>query len=479
MKKLTTKSFIQKTKEIHHDMYDYSLVEYKNTRTKVKIICPIHGVFEQQPSNHIQGQGCPKCKYEQISNNLSHDTDIFIQKTKEIHQDRYDYSLVEYINNRIKVKIICPIHGVFEQTPHKHLNGQNCPKCSRISGNTKQKNTILEFIYTSKQIHQNKYDYSLVEYINNKTKIKIICPKHDIFEQRPDCHIQGQGCPKCACMMSKGETELQEWLKGYIHIKTNDRQIIKPLELDIVIPEHKIGIEYNGLYWHSEQQGKDKLYHLNKYNLCKDQGYRLITVWENEWLLKKDIVKSIILNSIGIHTRKIHGRKCIIKDVLPKDARIMYDNNHIQGFKGGKHKGLYYKGELVSLMSIDKRNELQRFVNLKNTKVHGAFSKLLKSFDIKGELFTFADTRYFTGNVYTNNGFEYVYTSSPNYWYFTKINDLMSRVCYQKHKLKDKLDIFDPILTEYQNMLNNGYNRIWDNGNRKYIYYNLTASNNV
>ncbi len=478
MKKLTTQTFIQKVKEIHHHRYDYSLVEYINTRTKVKIICPIHGVFEQQPSNHIQGQTCPKCKYDQISTNLSHNTNIFIQKVKEIYHHEYDYSLVEYINNKTKVKIICPIHGVFEQTPKKHLNGQKCPKCSRISGSNKQKNTIQEFVSISTKIHNNKYDYTLVEYINNKTKVKIICPIHGVFEQRPDCHIYGQGCPKCISIISKQETELQDWLRQYIDIECNDRQIIKPLELDIVIPEHKLCIEYNGLYWHSEQQGKDKRYHLNKYNLCKDQGYRLITIWENEWLFKQDIVKSIVLNAIGIHQRKIHGRKCVFGVVSSKEARIMYDNNHIQGFKGGLHHGLYYKDELVSLMTIDKRGELQRFVNLRYTKIHGSFSKLLKTFNIKDGLYTFADTRYFTGNVYSMNGFEYVYTSSPNYWYFKKINDLMSRICYQKHKLKDKLDIYDPNLSEYQNMLNNGYNRIWDNGNRKYIY-NRTASNIV
>ncbi len=475
-KKKTTQEFIIDAWCKHGDTYNYSLIKYINSKTKVKIICPLHGVFEQRPNNHLRGNCCPKCNKHKKSSIKKDSLSDFKQKGSDKHNNKYDYSLVEYIDSKTKVKIICPLHGVFEQIPSGHLRGRGCFKCALLKRKQSRINTRKTnngFIQNAVSVHDNKYDYSLVEYIDSKTKVKIICPVHDVFKQRPNNHLCGQGCPKCisSYSISKGETELQEWLKGYINIQTSDRQIIKPLELDIVIPKHKIAIEYNGLYWHSEQQGKDRSYHLNKYNLCKEQGYRLITIWENEWLLKRDIVKSIILNALGIHTRKIHGRKCIIKDVLPKEARIMYDNNHIQGFKGGKHKGLYYKDELVSLMSIDKRNELQRFVNIKNTLVHGAFSKLLKSFDIKGVLFTFADTRYFTGNVYTKNGFGYVYTSPPNYWYFKKMN-VYSRIMFQKHKLKDKLKSFDISITEYQNMINNGYNRIWDNGNRKYIMEN-------
>ena len=243
--------------------------------------------------------------------------------------------------------------------------------------------------------------------------------------------------------------------------------LIHPLELDIVIPSKKIAIEYNGLYWHSEQQGKDINYHLNKFNLCKDKGYRLIQIWENEWLMKKDIVKSIILNSIGKHTTKIHGRKCEVMVVTPKEARPFYDNNHIQGFKGGEHHGLYYKGKLVSMLTIDKNGELQRFVNKINTIVHGAFSKLLKSFDDK-ELYTFADLRYFTGGVYESNGFKYEHTVPPRYWYFKNNTKVYHRRTFQKSKLSSKLKNFDDNITGNNNMINNGYHRIWDCGNLKF-----------
>ena len=180
--------FVKKSREIHGDKYDYSKVCYKNTNTKVTIICPTHGEFEQKPSNHLQGQGCSKC-----SNKYKLTTKDFIKKSREIHDDKYDYSKVDYRNANAKVIIICPTHGKFEQTPHSHLLGNGCPKCS---GNVKL--TTMEFIEKAKEVHGDKYDYSKVEYKNAREKVCIICPKHGDFEQISNLHLQGSGCPKCA-----------------------------------------------------------------------------------------------------------------------------------------------------------------------------------------------------------------------------------------------------------------------------------------
>ena len=275
--KLTTEEFIKRAKEIHGDMYDYSLVEYKNAHTKVKIICPVHGVFEQRPNLHLQRRGCKKCQYNDLKKK-SKTTEEFIIDAYCKHDGRYNYKLVEYKNAHTKVKIICPVHGVFEQRPNIHLKGSGCPVCAINDKSKKHKSTTEEFIEKAKKIHNNKYNYSLVDYNNAHTKIKIICPVHGVFEQRPYAHLQNNACPKCFGNISKQETELQEWLKVYIDIETNNRSLIAPYELDIAIPEKKIAIEYNGLYWHSEGQGKGYRYHLNKYLACKEKGYRLIPV---------------------------------------------------------------------------------------------------------------------------------------------------------------------------------------------------------
>ena len=194
MKKYTTEQFIEKTKKIHNDKYDYSLSDYRGSQIKLKIICKDHGVFEQKPNAHLNGQGCSKCsKYGK------NDIFEFIKKAKIIHNNKYDYSLVDYKNSHEKIKIICHIHGVFEQQPCNHINQhQGCPSCY---GNKKSSNE--EFINKSNEKHGNKYDYSLVNYINEKEKIKIICSIHGEFYQKPEIHIKGSGCPQCSIHKSR------------------------------------------------------------------------------------------------------------------------------------------------------------------------------------------------------------------------------------------------------------------------------------
>ena len=187
-KKLNQVDFINRSNKIHNSKYDYSLVDYKNCTTKIKIICKIHDMFEQQPQAHLNGQGCPKC-----SGKMRKTKEEFIVESNKVHNNKYDYSLVEYKNNKTKVKIICPEHGIFEQRVDMHTQGHGCDKCSGTYNSTTE-----IFIEKSAKIHKNKYDYSLVDYKNSRIKIKIICPIHGIFEQNPSDHLVGQGCGKCA-----------------------------------------------------------------------------------------------------------------------------------------------------------------------------------------------------------------------------------------------------------------------------------------
>ena len=193
MKKYTTQYFIKKSKEAHGDKYDYSKVEYTNNHTKVCIICPEHGEFWQNPSSHLSGRGCPKCKNEKISKRCNKGTEQFIIDAKEIHGDKYGYSKVEYINNKTKVCIICPEHGEFWQTPCGHLQKKGCPKCAAPNRNM----TFSDFVKKSNIKHKNTYEYDEKTYINQIKKTCIICKQHGEFWQTPYKHLIGQGCPKC------------------------------------------------------------------------------------------------------------------------------------------------------------------------------------------------------------------------------------------------------------------------------------------
>ena len=197
-KALSIEEFILKSRIIHGYKYDYSKVEYVNAFKKICIICPIHGEFWQTPNNHLRGHGCPVC-----SGNIKYTNDSFITKANEVHNNKYDYSKINYTGNHNKVCIICPEHGEFYQEAKRHLEGCGCPKCY---GNVRL--TLDEFINKSKEIHGNKYDYSKVDYINNSTKVCIICPEHGEFWQRPSQHLRGDGCPYCC--QSKLEKNIEK-----------------------------------------------------------------------------------------------------------------------------------------------------------------------------------------------------------------------------------------------------------------------------
>jgi hypothetical protein len=189
--------FIEKSIKIHGDKFDYSKVEYIGSHTKVCIICSEHGEFYQPPTNHLSGNGCPKCafKYKRGKYRLT-TLETFITQAKEIHGNKYDYSKVEWKNTRTPITIICRIHGEFTQVPQNHIRLKcGCRKCGRIGIN--QKYNTEYFIKHAKLIHDNKYDYSNAQCFNATDKVEIICSAHGSFKQNANQHLQGHGCSKC------------------------------------------------------------------------------------------------------------------------------------------------------------------------------------------------------------------------------------------------------------------------------------------
>lgn len=188
----TVEKFIKKAKKVHGDKYDYSNVEYKDSATKVCIVCPTHGKFYQKPCIHLQGSGCPKC-----GKPVKLTIENFIEKAKKVHGNKYDYSKVEYKNSKGKVCIICADHGKFYQIPSEHLRGRGCSKCANKTVSDIKRSTREDFINKSRGMHGSKYDYSKVEYKNSTTKVCIVCPIHGEFFQTPSSHLRGSGCPSC------------------------------------------------------------------------------------------------------------------------------------------------------------------------------------------------------------------------------------------------------------------------------------------
>jgi hypothetical protein len=190
--KLTQSDFINRSNIVHQGKFDYSLVDYKNTSTPVKIICPVHGEFKQKPNDHLRGVGCRLCGYGEAKRKTTRSQEDYIKKAEEKHNGKYSYEKTNYVNANTNIIITCPTHGDFSQNPNQHLRGQGCLKCA---GKYMDQDM---FVDKAKQIHGDKYDYSKVVYTNNSTPVKIICPEHGEFMQAPTNHVSSkQGCPVC------------------------------------------------------------------------------------------------------------------------------------------------------------------------------------------------------------------------------------------------------------------------------------------
>ena len=247
-KNITNEEFIQKSKITHGKKYDYSLVEYKNSLTFVEIKCDIHGIFKQTPKNHLK-YGCTKCGSKRVSDKLKLTLDEFVNRAKNIHKDNYDYSLVDYKNSSVKIKIICLKHGVFKQSPNSHLRGEGCSKCGDDRVSAKLKSNTINFIHSSNIVHDNTFDYSRVQYKNNKSKVNIICSIHGEFKQTPNSHLRGNGCP--ICKSSKGENKIYKIINsnciefGREH-KFSECKNIQSLPFDFYLTKYNTCIEFHG-----------------------------------------------------------------------------------------------------------------------------------------------------------------------------------------------------------------------------------------
>ena len=365
------------------------------------------------------------------------------------------------------------------------------------------KSTILSTTEILNKTHETRRKYFIDRYNNfNFTThtgdtLSLVCDEcgesYDIHRNsfRYRVSVNVNPCTLCNPIneaASIQERELQKLVTDLVNgnCVLNDRSIIPPKEVDIYIPDKKIAIEYNGVFWHNEMFVEND-YHLKKYLKCKSNGVSLIQIFQDEWENKKEIVISLIRNRLGVNSENtVYARKCELKVVSNREHNIFLDNNHIQGKVGSSVKlGLYYNNELVSIMTFGRLRkslgskhvegewELIRFCNKLNTNVVGGASRLFKHF-LKtykpDKILSFSDNRFFDGGMYMLLGFEYAGYSKPSYFYV--INGV------RHHRYNFRKDVlvregFDPSKTEHQIMLDRGINRIYDCGNKKWVY-NLT-----
>lgn len=225
----------------------------------------------------------------------------FIKECTEVHGNKYDYSETFYTGAHNVITIICPIHGSFQQKAYSHVQGCGCLECAGV-----KKLTTKEFIEKSQKVHGEKYEYSLVNYVNAHSKVNIICPVHGVFQQIPSSHwYLQQGCPICALskQTSRGEKEVCAYIKSIYsgEVLENDKTQIGRMELDIFLPELRIGIEYNGSHWHKLKEERQPGCHAEKERRCKEANILLINVEERDWKNNRKSIENLLFTKI--HTK--------------------------------------------------------------------------------------------------------------------------------------------------------------------------------
>jgi len=287
-RRLSIDNFIEKVKAIFGEEYDYTKVNYQGLRTKVQILCREHGVFEMTPGTHLKGRFCPKCTGRAFIPTVE-----FIERAKIVHKGRYDYSLVNCEHNRSAIKILCSVHGVFEQTPRNHLMGRGCQQCAAASrGLSKRTKAAEQFIAKAKKVHGDLYDYSRAEYKQNRENVTIGCPIHGFFEQSAANHLMGRGCPSCS---TTGFDPTQPAILYYLSI--NDGQAYKIGITNRTVEERysiddqrKISI-VSSWYFAVGQKARDaEVQLLDRFSLYSYKGPPLLKNGNSE-LFKKDVLQ--------------------------------------------------------------------------------------------------------------------------------------------------------------------------------------------
>ena len=487
-------TFVKKAVEVHGAKYNYESVEYVDSSTKVAIVCPEHGTFYQSPAKHLSGQNCPECSRRKVVAHHKQSQEELLARCRSVHADRYDYNKVDWSLSVVQPVVIgCKKHGDFKQSLLSHYSGTGCRKCTIEVNKARTRQTREEFANRAVQVHGNKYRYTVTTPYGNKYPVRIFCPTHGFFKQRPNDHLDGHGCPSCA-RITRGRSQANDALMGFIktlapHLQQERRYSFGKGQprwrSDGYVPDKKLHIEFNGLRWHSTRFQSDPAYHRARLDLATQCGDRVIFIHEDEWNHKPDVVKHTLRHILG-QSQRIFARKCQIGVVETSKAKAFYLQYHIQGapMSCESSHGLFFEGELVACMSFSEKTsnrknpyrdgtwELVRFAS--KYAVVGGASRLFKHFlahEKPLEVISFSLNHLFTGQMYKELGFQLDAQLPPDYHYVdTKRIRRLHKSNFQHKRLQKRFVNYAPNETEEQNCARNNFFRIYDCGKSRWVW---------
>ena len=467
----------------------YSLVsQFVSANDKVILNCSNHGQFSCTPTRLLAYENtCPSCASLVATEKAKVDSKSKIQLCLD--------SLPEGISCLTKnpglssvSTFLCLQHGEFKSELDRSLGMQYvCNECAKSHFTGKYRVSFEEYLEWVRNLYPNpKHSFELdklsyLSFVGAKT-VKIICSQHGASLMHR--HTVNNGtfdtpCPKCKTYAaSQGELSLITYVRTLVDCEQGNRRVIAPKELDCYVPSKNVAIEYCGLYWHSEAK-LDKNYHLNKYLGCLDKGVRLIQVFEDEWLNNRELCQSVIRNALGFTSNKWFARNLSLHQSTYQETKEFLNTNHLQGaVPSQKYLVLKDKDGVVvacatfsfNRLKNDKEWELVRYCSLTGVTVVGGLSRLCKNFlrlNNISTLISYCNLRWFTGKGYESSGFVFEAYTQPSYYYTNK-QLRFSRYSCSKKKLRTLIPNFDENKTEWKNMQDAGFLRIYDCGNAVY-----------
>lgn len=472
---------------VHNNKYCYDQwLVLDKYHSKIPIECPDHGIFYQALSNHITNKaGCPECRAVARQSGFNKRSwDEWVILANATHDSLYEYTKPDVFNNADIdiVDITCITHGVFQQRLSDHVHKKaGCPQCAKLT--TRNTNLSRYGVPHPSQQHISETTRSLLtdrEWLMNQ-HLKLLKPLDAIAAElgvqdtTVGRYFRQYNIPTKRFCVSSGERAVAEFIQNTlgVAVQQSDRTLIPPYELDIVLPDYNLAVEYCGLYWHSDAH-KSPHYHANKTTMCNNVGVRLLTIYEDEWQTKQHIVKTKLRYLTKQSNNRVFARVCSVVLVSHAEKTQFFDLYHIQGsgpssINIGLRDGA---GELVACMGlIAKTNKcfiLNRYAT--STVVPGGFQKLLTYFKHNWDwvtVDTFTDLRWSSGELYELSGFTKQYTIPPDYCW-TNGSVRYHKFGFRHKLLAKKLTVYDPNSTESQNCYNNQLWKLYDCGKIKY-----------
>ena len=437
--------------------------------------------YQSSLNSHIKGVGCPYCSGHKVLQGFNDLATTHPHLTSQWGENNVVKPTEVSSGSGKKAWWKCSMGHQWEDSVCHRTNGRGCPYCSgkKVSFDTSFAAYYPDY---SKQwnIEKNELHPFQVSHQSGK-KAWFVCDNgHEYFSRIAD--RKRFGCPHCSHIVSVGEREVVDYISSLLGedaVETSNRSIISPYELDIYIPSRSIAIEYNGLYWHTEERGKDKNYHFNKWKMCKDSGIQLLTIWEDEWRDKKDIVKSMLAHKLGVSQgKKVYARNTTVSPLDSSTARSFLDSYHIQGSCfSSAYFGLYDDSdELVAVSAWKKTGDmlyLDRYAT--SCVVVGGMGKTLKAGTKYAQkqnvdkIVTFSDHQVSDGGLYEKLGFSCDKELSPDYRYVAN-GERIHKFNYRLKRFRNDPELeYREGLTEKELAQINGLERVWDCGKTRWV----------